>query len=181
MWCAATRSMPSAIASACHTACTRSRNGVKEPRSPLGNGVDTRAVLVRKAGNWTRRKSPKMARWDGVHGVVTSLSDAVSFEKVRAFYNGLWRIERNFRRLKTTLFIHPMYHYWPGQVQAHVFICHAAITLLRLLAYRLEQQAASAISEEQVLKLLRRVQIQAWRDPISRWSYAGQTRLTPEV
>ena len=77
------------------------------------------------------------ARYDGLHGVWTSLDrKRYAAQDIYAYYGQLWRIEDGFRILKHTMMTRPIYHWTPRRVRAHMAICFVAFALLRLLRYQ---------------------------------------------
>lgn len=99
------------------------------------------------------------ARFDGLHGVWTSLLDADPAD-VRERYHDLWAIERAFRVCKSDLAIRPVFHWTPRRIRAHIAICFTAFALLRLLMFRLRVQKAwvEPVSEKTVLDQLAKIQ-----------------------
>ena len=69
-----------------------------------------------------------------------------------AYYREQWRIEQNFRILKSTLSVRPVYHWTQDQMRAHVAICHTAFAVLKILAYRVPaSHQGRSLSEERIL------------------------------
>ena len=55
-----------------------------------------------------------IARYDGLHGVWTSLDrKRYAAQDIYAYYGQLWRIEDGFRVLKHTMMTRPIYHWDP--------------------------------------------------------------------
>lgn len=99
------------------------------------------------------------AQYDGLHGVWTSLLDTDA-ELVRNRYHDLWAIENGFRVLKSDLGVRPIFHWTPRRIRAHIAICFAAFSLLRILMHRLRTEKAWAepCSEQTVLDEIGKVQ-----------------------
>jgi len=79
------------------------------------------------------------ARWDGLHGVFTNLSE-INHEQILALYRRLWVIEESFRVNKHTLEMRPIYHYVSRRIQAHILISYIAFTLCRYVQKRIAMQ-----------------------------------------
>ncbi len=77
--------------------------------------------------------------WDGLHGVITNISD-MSARDTFEQYQGLWQIEESLRLTKHDLRVRPIYHWTPGRIQAHVAICFMALVCIRHLSYRVMLQ-----------------------------------------
>ena len=81
------------------------------------------------------RKIAKEANWDGLHGIITNISQETA-ESLIARYARLWVIEESFRINKHTLQMRPIYHWKPERIHAHVAICYMSFSVLRHLQYR---------------------------------------------
>lgn len=75
------------------------------------------------------------AQWDGLHGVITNISD-IDSKVLIARYARLWVIEESFRINKHQLQMRPIFHWKPERICAHVAICYMAFSILRHLQYR---------------------------------------------
>jgi len=84
-------------------------------------------------------KVAAVARWDGLHGVLTNLSE-INHEQILALYRRLWVIEESFRVNKHTLEMRPIYHYVSRRIQAHILISYIAFTLCRYVQKRIAMQ-----------------------------------------
>ena len=124
------------------------------------------------------------ARFDGLHGLWTSLEDPGP--DIRARYAELWRIEHGFRVLKHTLAVRPVFHWTERRVRAHVAICFVAFALLRIFRWRYQRQHPEAPlpSEETILDELAHVQASLVKDAHSQKRYlipsssnSGQRRI----
>ena len=111
------------------------------------------------------------ARFDGLHGLWTSLEDPGP--DIRARYAELWRIEHGFRVLKHTLAVRPVFHWTERRVRAHVAICFVAFALLRIFRWRYQRQHPEAPlpSEEAILDELAHVQASLVKDAHSNKRY----------
>ena len=70
-------------------------------------------------------------------------------------YRGLWQIEESFRINKHDLKMHPIFHWKPERVRAHIAICFLAYTLARQAVYRVNKQMLKAPSERLSFRQLR--------------------------
>ena len=68
--------------------------------------------------------------------VETSLSRPV--KEVLGMYHELWRIEHNFRLLKSQLAARPVFVRTEDHIRGHFLICYLALVLIRLLERRLK-------------------------------------------
>ena len=80
-------------------------------------------------------KIEQARKWDGLHGVITTLPDMDSAE-VLSHYHGLWQVEETFRINKHDLRVRPIYHWTPTRVHAHIAISFMALMYLQHLGYR---------------------------------------------
>ena len=136
--------------------------------------------LERGALSFDKEAEKRDARYDGLHGVLTSLEAPV--EWVRAQYSQLWEIEHGFRVLKHTLASRPVFHWTERRVRAHIAICYLAFALLRLLRhrYRLAHPGRAVPSEERLLEELGEVQSSLVHDPGSNRDFALAGPITAE-
>ncbi len=97
------------------------------------------------------------AQWDGLHGVVTNITDPLqSLESILGRYSALWKIEESFRINKHTLKMRPIFHFKPERIQAHIAICYMAFATLRNLEYQVS--LCQKVSVQTILKELFNVQ-----------------------
>ena len=95
-------------------------------------------------------------RWDGLHGVVTNLTQ-MEAEEVLGHYRGLWQVEEAFRVSKHDLRVRPIFHWTPARIRAHLAITFMALLCVRHLAYRVELQSRR-LSPEAIRTALLHVQ-----------------------
>ncbi|MFV1969105.1 MAG: IS1634 family transposase, partial [Pirellulaceae bacterium] len=67
------------------------------------------------------KKLTQAARWDGLHGIITSAAKLSAGEAIEQ-YRKLWQIEDCFRVAKHDLRIRPIFHWTPARVRAHILI-----------------------------------------------------------
>lgn len=95
------------------------------------------------------------AQWDGLHGVITNITDE-SAESLIARYARLWVIEESFRINKHTLQMRPIFHWKPERIHAHIALCYMTFSVLRHLQYRVN--LTQKISIDSILDELLNVQ-----------------------
>lgn len=97
------------------------------------------------------------AQWDGLHGLITNISDAQKTpESIIARYARLWKIEESFRINKHTLKMRPIFHWKPERIKAHIAICYMAFAVLRNVQYTVALR--QKVSVETILDELLKVQ-----------------------
>ena len=111
------------------------------------------------------------ARFDGLHGLWTSLDDPAP--EIRAHYAELWRIEHGFRVLKHTLAVRPIFHWTERRVRAHIAICFLAFALLRIFRWRhgRKHPETPLLSEDRILDELTHVEASVVLDAGSHKRY----------
>jgi transposase len=75
------------------------------------------------------------AEWDGLHGVITNLTEHDS-KVILGRYARLWVIEESFRLNKHNLEMRPIYHFKKERIESHIALCYMTYALLRHLQYR---------------------------------------------
>ena len=105
-------------------------------------------------------KIEKDAAWDGLHGVITNLSEEKA-SAVLARYTRLWKIEESFRINKHTLSMRPIYHFKTERIKTHVAICFMAFSVLRNMEYKIK--LTQKISLETMIDELTHVQASYYR------------------
>jgi transposase len=101
-------------------------------------------------------KIEEASKWDGLHGVVTNITD-MSNSEILEQYNNLWHVENAFRVTKHDLRIRPIFHWKPHRVKAHLAISFMAYTLVKYLEYRVRLQY-KAMSPEKIRQELLGIQ-----------------------
>ncbi len=98
--------------------------------------------------------------YDGKYVLLTN-SD-LSAEEVALAYKGLWRVERAFRELKSTLELRPVYHWKERRIRGHVMICFLAFLLEAALLRKLSENGEEVGFGELMVDLgeLRAVEIE---------------------
>jgi transposase len=125
------------------------------------------------------RKLAQAARWDGLHGVITSAKELTASEAIEQ-YRKLWQIEDCFRVAKHDLRIRPIFHWTPQRVRAHLLICFLALVCLRSLAYRVRLRF-EAMSPERIIRALNSVQTSLLRDTSNQRRYVLPSRISEDA
>lgn len=81
-----------------------------------------------------QNKVDEDAQWDGMHGVITNITDLPA-QEIISYYTKLWVIEESFRINKHTLRMRPIFHFKKERIESHIAICYMAFALLRHLQY----------------------------------------------
>lgn len=100
------------------------------------------------------------AAWDGLHGVITNITDDKAVA-ILARYSRLWKIEESFRINKHTLSMRPIYHYKQERIKTHIAICFMAFSVLRNMEYQVK--LTQKISLETMIDELTQVQASYYR------------------
>src|SRR5690606_29289363 len=120
---------------------------------------------------WRQRPSPG-PRYDGKYLLRTNTD--FEPEAVVEAYKDLWRVERAFRTLKSTLELRPMYHWTPSRVRGHIMVCFLALVLESVLWRKLREHAPD-VSCDEVLADLER--LHAVRVDLDGEAYLTRTEL----
>ena len=104
------------------------------------NIVKTSARMYMATDGVTSLDSIKISeaeKWDGIHGVITNISNE-SPEEIITRYGNLWRIEEAFRINKHNLGMRPMFHHKKERIYSHIAICYIGFAILKLIQYQTE-------------------------------------------
>lgn len=113
----------------------------KNPESFISNASHRKYLKIenQQSVKIDEEKIRYAEQWDGLHGIITNISDIVATDAFEQ-YRGLWQIEESFRLTKHDLSVRPIYHWTPRRIQAHVAICFMALVCIRHLSYRVKLQ-----------------------------------------
>ena len=113
----------------------------KSPKSLMGNKGSCKYLKLRGRSTvmLDEAKIKQDALWDGLHGVVTNVSDMTP-EQIFTHKSGLWQIEETFRVAKHDLQIRPIYHWTPRRIMAHIAMAFMSLLCVRHLEYRVKMQ-----------------------------------------
>ena len=109
----------------------------RQPEAFLSNRGSGRFLRIEGAGRVVLddEKIAQDARWDGLHGVRTSVRELPAVEIFHA-YRGLWQVEQTFRVTKHDLKVRPIYHWTPPRIAAHIAIVFMTLVCTRHLEHR---------------------------------------------
>jgi transposase len=124
-------------------------------------------------------KLAQAARWDGLHGIITSASELSASEAIEQYKN-LWQIEDCFRVSKHDLRMRPIFHWTPRRVRAHILICFLALVCIRCLAYRVRLRFES-MSPARIVRTLNSVQASILRDTSTNRRYVLPSRISEDA
>jgi len=133
---------------------------------------DSKIVLEEK-------KLEQAARWDGLHGIITSASELSASEAIEQYKN-LWQIEDCFRVSKHDLRMRPIFHWTPKRVRAHILICFLALVCIRCLAYRVRLRF-EPMSPARIVRTLNSVQASILRDTSTQRRYVLPSRISEDA
>lgn len=124
-------------------------------------------------------KLEQAARWDGLHGIITSASELSAGEAIEQYKN-LWQIEDCFRVSKHDLRMRPIFHWTPQRVRAHILICFLALVCIRCLAYRVRLRF-EPMSPARIVRTLNSVQASILRDTSTERRYVLPSRISEDA
>ena len=95
-------------------------------------------------------------KYDGYFCILTSELD-YNAQKILDTYHNLWHIEESFRVTKSDLNTRPIYVYTNAHIEAHLLTCFVALTVLRVLQYKLRplQIPAARIAQTMAASICR--------------------------
>jgi len=101
-------------------------NGIK---SLIGNSGYRRYLLLNKDAvvGIDKKAIEAEARYDGKY--VLRTNSQLDTHQVALAYKDLWRVERAFRTLKSSLDLRPVYHWKDSRVRGHIMVCFLALAL----------------------------------------------------
>jgi hypothetical protein len=109
-------------------------NGVK---SLVGNSGYRRYLLLNKDAviGINHQLLKREARYDGKY--VLRTNSQLDTTEVALAYKDLWRVERAFREIKSSLDLRPVYHWKDSRVRGHIMVCFLALVLESALRRKL--------------------------------------------
>ncbi|OAT79492.1 IS1634 family transposase, partial [Desulfotomaculum copahuensis] len=78
------------------------------------------------------------ARFDGKYVLRTNTQ--MSTEEAALAYKDLWRVERAFRKMKSSLDLRPVFHWKDSRVRGHIMVCFLALVLESALQRKLVEK-----------------------------------------
>lgn len=119
------------------------------------------------------------ARWDGLHGVITNLSN-IEPEQILSLYRRLWVIEESFRVNKHTLEMRPIYHYVSRRIKAHILISYITFAVCRYVQKRIAMQHEQ-LSVEKIRSILIDVQYSILQHEETQCTYRLPSKMSVEA
>jgi hypothetical protein len=92
------------------------------------------------------------ARYDGKY--VLRTNSQLDTDQVALAYKDLWREERAFKEIKSSLDLRPVYHWKDSRVRGHIMVCFLALVLESALQRKLSEKGI----EVEYIYLLRDLQ-----------------------
>ena len=123
------------------------------------------------------QKVEENAKWDGFFGFYTNNGSMIN-KQIVLTYQMLWQIENSFRVLKSTLDLHPVYHWTAKRIQGHIMICFLSLYMLRAIEYKINHHEKLNISTDEIfdhLDKIRAVTINAFKKRV-----VMRTKITDE-
>lgn len=156
-------------------------NATKSPKSLMGNNGSRKYLKLRGSSTVVidEAKIKKDALWDGLHGVVTSVS-GMTPEQVFTHKHGLWQVEETFRVAKHDLRFRPIYHWTPRRVLAHIAIAFMSLLCVRHLEYRVKLQYKKMSSKE-IIGCLTEVQHSVVQHIHTKKRYSIPSKASPDA
>lgn len=111
---------------------------LKNKQGSVSNVIKTSAKLYMTSSGQTNLDTTKIInaqKWDGIHGVITNITDETA-QNILERYSNLWKIEEAFRINKHNLRMRPVYHYKPERVHTHIALCYMTFAVLKLIQYQ---------------------------------------------
>jgi len=93
-------------------------------------------------------------KWDGLKGYITNT--ALPATEIYEQYRALWVVERAYRVTKGTIEMHPMFHFTPRRIEAHVCICFVAYKVYKELE-RILKTSDIDLSVDKVLNIAKTI------------------------
>lgn len=113
------------------------QNGVK---SLVGNSGYRRYLLLKKDAvvGINQETLKEESRYDGKY--VLRTNSQLDADQVALAYKDLWRVERAFREMKSSLDLRPVYHWKDRRVRGHIMVCFLALVLESALQKKLQEK-----------------------------------------
>jgi hypothetical protein len=120
----------------------RTRIGQKGSTKKLITNRGYLSVITEEGNSKVKIDEEKVAaaaKWDGLHGVITNISET-GHQEILSLYRRLWVIEESFRINKHTLEMRPVYHHVSRRIRAHILICYIVFAVCRYVQKRISMQ-----------------------------------------
>ena len=104
-------------------------------------------------------KIAEQMMFDGYYGIVTSRRD-LEPEKIASIHHNLWKIEENFRIMKSCLEARPCFVWTDKSIAGHFLVCYLALVIQKLLENEVREAEISASTNE-LLEAVKSAQVLA--------------------
>jgi len=123
----------------------------------IGNSEYKRYITVtQEAAPINKEKLIQAELFDGLYIVQTNTD--LSAQEVATAYRDLWKIERAFRCLKSTLDLRPVFHWTEKRISGHITLCFLAL-VMQIMFQKLLEESESKFGYTEVIRALRKVHI----------------------
>ena len=92
----------------------------------------------------------KDEQFDGYYGVQTNLTGDLSVEEILSSYHNLWRIEENFKIMKSFLEVRPIFHWTEDRIKGHFVVCFLSFVLEKTLELKLKDANIDDVSVDNI-------------------------------
>ncbi|WLP85255.1 IS1634 family transposase [Mycoplasma seminis] len=105
------------------------------------------------------KKVQEDSQFDGYYIYETSRMDLTS-EEIVEIYAKQWQIEENFRTMKSSLQVRPMYVWTDKHIEAHILLCFMSLVIMKFLLYSVNKTLKDTgvidrFSNERVIKAIK--------------------------
>jgi len=147
------------------------RDGLK---SLVGNSGYRRYLLLKKevVTGINQKTLQEESRYDGKY--VLRTNSVLDTDQVALAYKDLWRVERAFREIKSSMDLRPVYHWKDSRVRGHIMVCFLALVLESALQRKL---AEKEIKVEYMYLLRDLQQLKAVEVTLGQEQYLCRTEL----
>jgi len=143
-------------------------------KSLIGNSGYRRYLVLKKDAivGINQALLKEEARYDGKY--VLRTNSILDTDQVALAYKDLWRVERAFREIKSSLDLRPVYHWKDRRVRGYIMVCFLALVLESALQRKLVEKD---IKVEYVYLLRDLQQLKAVELTVGNDSYLCRTEL----
>lgn len=112
----------------------------KGVKSLVGNSGYRRYLLLKKDAvvGINQAKLKEEARYDGKY--ILRANSQLDTDQIALAYKDLWRVERAFREMKSSLDLRPVFHWKDSRVRGHIMVCFLALVLESALQRKLAEK-----------------------------------------
>lgn len=96
----------------------------------------------------------KDEQFDGYYGVQTNLTVDFNVEEILSSYHNLWRIEENFKIMKSLLEVRPIFHWTEDRIKGHFVVCFLSFVLEKTLELKLKHSNIDGVSVDNIRKAI---------------------------